>query len=406
MKLDDKNIDQLFRDAAQNASAPNYDSSYWNDVSSVLNAEDRKKKLLLFWSLGGSLALVLLFSMLFTGTNGDQSIMYTQVESNDVKTIKHSDNIVDVTSTKPKNTGNSSSGFNSSRSVKEKINTPLEEENLQVHNVSRLFAQADNNPGNELTNTPKEMNVTTDKVIEQNIPKNDLSSTHLDLTDENLSLRMKELQFDIINTPDLLTLNNENNWNVLIELNAGIMENYKTSRPFESGLVSLALKGIYSKSNLILSSGIGLQASTNSDLVVSQRAKFYGFGVVNYQTDLSYQNMYDIYIPLEIGYKQNKTSFGMGLQANYLINTSMMMQKYEDNELISTENITGYSNWLNKLSAQGYVWLSHQLGDHFSAGLKIGTSFTNRIKEGDYFNESSTTNPVFGQVSLRYNIFK
>jgi hypothetical protein len=184
------------------------------------------------------------------------------------------------------------------------------------------------------------------------------------------------------------------------------MENYKTSRPFESGLFNLAFKAFYNKSNLILSSGLGLQVSTNSDLVVSQRAKFYGFGVVNYQTDLSYQNMYDIYIPVEIGYKHGKTSFGMGLQANYLINTTMLMQKYEDLELISSENISGFSNGLNKFSTQGYVWMSHQIGDHFSAGFKLGTSFSNRIKEGDYFNESATTNPVFGQVSLRYNIFK
>ena len=75
-------------------------------------------------------------------------------------------------------------------------------------------------------------------------------------------------------------------------------------------------------------------------------------------------------------------------------------------DLVKTENIQGYSNGLNKISGQGYLWLTHQLSPRFSAGVKIGTNFTNRIKEGDYFNESATTNPVFGQVSLQYNIFK
>lgn len=409
MKLDDKNIDQLVRDAAQNASAPKYDSAYWNDVSSLLNAEDRKKKALFFWSIGGSVIVIALFSILFFDGSG-QSILYAQVNSENISPIIYSEHPI-----KPSPCVTSeyvSSGFNSSRSEKEKLNiynatdfTSLENQGKAINTIGDFKsgkledAQAHQD---ELENIPSNIDVQKDIISENN--KNEHVSA--DLQGISQTLEARNLDFKIPNTPDMHNSITQSHLSLTMELNAGIMENYKTSRPFESGMISFALKGNYIKSNLMFSSGIGLQVATNSDLVVSQRAKFYGFGVVNYQTDLSYQNMYDVYIPLEIGYKQNKTSFGMGLQANYLINTSMSMQKYEDNELVSSENISGYSNGLNKLSALGYVWLSQELGEHFSAGLRIGTNFTNRIKEGDYFNESATTNPVFGQVSLRYRIFK
>ncbi len=404
MNLDDRNIDQIFRDAAQNASAPNYDSTYWNEVSSILDADSKKKKFLLIWSLGGSLAVILLFSLLFS-LNGTvkNRILYTQVQSESISVNKHSLNSSEFKIASRSDKDASHQGSHSSESKRK---------NSFYSNFSNnqdSFNESKSNSSPIISSQQKEL-VSKDRINESR----DLVSAYRDvnsikqspLNESMRSLAIKQLEFDNQFKSNLLNGGVNRNWNLALELDAGIMENYKTSRPFESGLFSIAVKGIYKNSNLIFSTGVGLQVSTNSDLVVSQRAKFYGFGVVNYQTDLSYQNMYDVYIPVELGYKLGKTSFGMGLQANYLINTSMLMQKYEDFELMSSENISGFSNGLNKFSTQGYVWIYQQLGDQLSVGLKLGTSFSNRIKEGDYFNESATTNPVFGQVSIRYNIFK
>lgn len=407
MNIDDKNIDQIFRDAAQNASAPNYDSSYWNEVSSILDADSKKKKLLLFSSLGGSLAVILLFSLLFSPNGSVKNRkLYTQVQSEDISLTKHSLNssVFEIALN-----GNNYSSHRGSQSSKPKRkNTVSSDQNINLDSFT------ENKVNSSPTTSSQQKELVSEDRLNDSGTRSDAVSASREVNSTNLSplnesrrsLTIKQLEFDNQFKSSLITGGVNRNWNLALEVDAGIMENYKTSRPFESGLFSLAMKGIYNKSNVIFSTGFGIQASTNSDLVVSQRAKFYGFGVVNYQTDLSYQNMYDVYIPVELGYKLGKTSFGMGLQANYLVNTSMLMQKYEDFELMSSENISGFSNGLNKFSTQGYVWIYQQLGEQFSAGLKLGTSFTNRIKEGDYFNESATTNPVFGQVSIRYNIFK
>jgi hypothetical protein len=400
MKLDDRNMDQLFRDAAQNASAPKYSASYWNDVASMLNADQRKRRALVLWSLGGGVSLILLFSLLLGLGLENSEPRYTENSSTSIHPIQFAEfekNKNDL-STGNSKIENSEKSLTRSQLIKSTEKSSIESSSRENSKNTEL---ANNNQSNIISNLQTKSKT--------NIPVSSNLSDHLNSVNLNAIATLPIRKFSLI--PESvysanLTPSNDKKWNLHAEINLGIMENYKTSRPFQSGLMNFALKGSYTFSSIQISSGIGLQVSTNTDLVVSQRAKYYGFGVVNYQTDLSYQNMYDVFIPVEFGYNHGKTSFGVGLQANYLVNTSMKLQEYEDNELLNSKKIEGYNNGLKKFSSQGYVWINQQITPRFSGGLKIGTNFSSRIQEGDYFNESATTNPVFGQISLRYNIFK
>lgn len=423
MKWNDRNIDQLFRDAAQNTPAPGYKSSYWNDISSALNAEQRRKRGLILWSLGGGTVLVALFAILFyEPTFQVDKPRYAQQQGAEITPVEYSSTEKSLQTTThlsvPKeqqetsvsthlNSSDSETKKNSSAAGIESNGASQAEHTVSADNYSKNSKKRPDIVHIDNRTTENQNSLTSHNAdSEENKTKlEEVNDGEFTASIDILSVR--ELNFTPFNnSEDLLIASNQRKWNLSAQVNLGAMENYKTSRPFESGIMSFALKGNYLKSNLQISSGIGIQVSTNSDLVVSQRAKYYGFGVVNHQTDISYQNMYDLFIPVELGYRHNNTTFGIGLQANYLINTSMQLRKYEDNLLVSSENISGYSNGLNKLSAQGYLWVSQQFSPRFSAGLKIGTSFTNRIKEGNYFNESATTNPIFGQISLGYKIFK
>lgn len=401
MNLDDRNIDQLFRDAAQNASAPEYRASYWNDIASMLSAVQRKRRALLLWSLGGGVSLVLLFSILIGAGLEKAEPKYTENQSISTQTIQF---------TELEKNRNAFSKINSKEESSDEFLT-----RTKLNASSKKSSISSTTSIEDYENTKFAVDMQTDAVSKPKIVSK--TSVHVltkfsdhlqnvnSSTTESLPIREFNLIPESVFSSNL-TSTNTKKWNLHAEVNLGVMENYKTSRPFESGLMNFALKGSYKFSSIVVSSGIGLQVSTNTDLVVSQRAKYYGFGVVNYQTDLSYQNMYDLFIPVEFGYNHGKTSFGVGLQANYLVNTSMKLMEYEDNELLNSNKIEGYNNGLKKFSSQGYIWINQQITPRFSGGLKIGTNFSSRIQEGDYFNESATTNPVFGQVSLRYNIFK
>jgi hypothetical protein len=167
MNLDDKNIDQILRDSAQNAPAPNYDSSYWNEVSSILDAESKKKKFLLFWSLGGSLVVVLLFSILLLKSGYvENSILYSQVDSENLSAIRYSESPSELTAVSSSQYKSSYSGHNSSRSFKGKINSLDHEITKGIDTESNLYSlpikssQSNSKEGtfeinNNLTNTEK-----------------------------------------------------------------------------------------------------------------------------------------------------------------------------------------------------------------------------------------------------------
>src|SRR5690554_225537 len=65
MSLEDKNIDQMFSDAAHSQKAPQYDPAYWAEMNAMLNARDAKKRGFLFWAFGGTIVFAGLFLSLF-----------------------------------------------------------------------------------------------------------------------------------------------------------------------------------------------------------------------------------------------------------------------------------------------------------------------------------------------------
>src|SRR5690554_12569 len=84
MSKEDKNIDQLFSDAAHAEQAPQYDAAYWSEMNAVLNARDARKKAFIFWTLGGSIVFAILVLSLFgiNPTEKNSKHRYAQQEQN------------------------------------------------------------------------------------------------------------------------------------------------------------------------------------------------------------------------------------------------------------------------------------------------------------------------------------
>tara|TARA_R100000951_G_C2635661_1_gene179205 strand:+ start:388 stop:1674 length:1287 start_codon:yes stop_codon:yes gene_type:complete len=428
MNLNDKNIDQLFRDAAQNSDAPRYDHSYWNEVNSMLNKEDKRKRGFLLWSIGGSVIVALLVSTLFIVNNNQNSDVQLAGDSN--------------SNTKSFNSEHSNSNSEHNQAVQagksqiaiDKINTT--NKNITEGNTTSLAeTNARIDSGNNAPSISRANNGLIDKdpiktESTKQLPLDDRVEHKKDIKDNQASTSNKnenttEAGLDknyiieslspkvvYLSNPEVskellpFKLQNDKILNVYAKLSAGLMENYETSRPFQSGLFDLSLNLEFQKDQVLLRTGLGLQATSGADLVVSQRAKVFGFGLTTYQNNLSYQSLYDLYIPIEIGYSLNNTSFGFGSQINYLLNTTMNYESLENNNVVEKDKLKGFKEGLNSFTAQGYVWLEQKISNRFVAGVKIGTSLNSRINEGRYFNESATTNPLYGQLTLRYNLIK
>ncbi len=411
MKLDDQNIDQIFNDAAHSQSAPQYDTSYWNDIETMLNEESRKKGVLVWLASGGMLVFALLIGILISSNIIDKKKHYVQDELQSLVPMTWNSS-GDETLVSWSNKTSSAQTVAHSTSTKENNSETLNGRASLKSTVSPyLTAEKDENLS-EGDNIQKEK-ITGRKMNDSTKDNDKFAREHSDV--RNLAL---ELDHRLTPIAHRIPENNKTNKLLGTELDAGdrltaylqmsggIMENYKTSRPFESTVMNLSVGLKHRHGNLLLRSGIGFQATTNADLIVSQRSKYYGFGVTNNQNDLSYQNLYDLYLPLEFGYELDNTQFGMGIQMNYLVNSSMNLEIYENKDLVESRHYTGVANGLNQLSAQGYLWAEQKIMQQFYLGVKVGTHFYNRLSSGKYINESATTNPIYGQISLRYNFKK
>jgi hypothetical protein len=424
MNLNDKNIDQVFRDAAQNSDAPRYDHSYWKEVNSMLNSEDKRKRGFILWSIAGSIIALLLVSTLFIVNEKGSDILVadkndTSIDGSRVDykkeafekefTQNHTSNglIASKEPNKIKGDINKSISTNINNNVKKverfaNTTKPNESENTLTSNKEDLL-KSDSRNSSSTENNSIESNISSNNSIgvENNSDLNEDRSVGT-LLPRVVNLEQSEISRELLP----FKLPKVNSITFYAKLSAGLMENYETSRPFQSGVFDLSLNIEYEKEQVLFRTGLGVQATSNADIVVSERAKVYGFGITTHQNNLSYQSLYDIYIPVELGYTLNNTSFGFGTQLNYLLTTTMNYQSLENKVVTDEYKIKGFDEGLNAITAQGYVWLEQKLTDRFVVGIKVGTNLNSRIKEGRYFNESATTNPLYGQITLRYNLNK
>jgi hypothetical protein len=402
MSLEDKNIDQLFRDAAANSKAPEYDSEYWDEVSAILDKEQPQKRMLMWWTFGGAAITTALLILLFVSNDTAFSEKrYTKSNAYEIKPEQ-----VTINHDQPANSAISPHSVSTVHDSPTEVIPVMDEGNSTRSNGSderNYISKSNTNLTEPSLLETNSVDLSKERAISETSIKA-RKAVNPEMLMSSLPVKVHELVCKVNTTHKLIDRSSP--FRLIAQVDLGVMENYETARPLQSGLASLSIKAELEKSNLIFRSGVGLEISSNADLIVSKRAQFYSFGLSNIQTDLSYQNMLELFIPLEFGYHHYKTRFGIGLQANYLINTTMEMNVYEGNDLISSERFTGYNNGLNLLSGQGYLWVNHQFTSKLAVGAKIGTNLTKRFNDIAYFNESAATNPIFGQLSLNYTLFE
>src|SRR5690554_2202721 len=426
MNAQDNNLDQIFRDAAQSQKAPLYDDAYWAEMNAMLDARSKKKKGFIYWTLGGTAAAIGLLILLFGINNQKATALYTQNELQNKQIERIAESTTNTANTENTAKETVKTKNTNSQTKKNSNNATVKTERSTYNLKGNQNSQASTATNTVHTNSKSNKNIIQGE--NEEIGKNVVGKENLEnkkdaelyiQEDKTEEIALSEIEMlpiierslvEQYGTERLRFIDHKYNpatrINLYAKLSGGVMENYKTSRPFESGLVDFSINAEINIKNLLVRSGLGIQMTSNADLIVSQRAKVYDFGATDIQNDLSYQTLYDLYLPVEFGYKYKSTSFGIGIQINYLMSTKMDLNRYENTNLVTTEKLYGNTNGLNRFSTQGYLWLEHGITNRFSLGLKVGTNISGRIKEGKYFNNSATTNPIYGQISLRYNLLK
>lgn len=393
MSLTDKNIDKVFQDAAMHSKAPEYKDAYWNEFESILNAEQKKKGALWIWFSAGTLAFVLLSSLLFVNNNKAQLASLKTNKTNDFNEVKTEKTHHSSTYTKSE-FKTSSKELKSEIQAVNHIKTQKSSNNLIVANIFEVVKQAHS------TNSFTNGSFTAGKNITET-SENEL----LDKEIENLNIKKEALQIGSEKTLlPVQKIKSKKGWSFYTQLNAGISEAYNENILDRSLTADISLNVAHKFEKLVLRSGLGLAATTNSAIAFSDRSKVYGYSSNSYTHNIVYDNLYELYVPLEIGIELKGYTFGAGLKANYLVGTSLHFTSLEDDQLVIDENYKNIEAGLNKLSYSGHVFVDKTLTNHISLGAKVGTLLTDRYAKENVFEfGENRKNPLFGQLYLKYN---
>ncbi len=399
MSLTDKNIDKVFQDAAMHSKAPEYKDAYWNEFESILNAEQKKKGALWIWFSAGTLAFVLLSSLLFVNNNKSQ---LASLKTNTTKKTKDF-NEVKTVKTHRSSTYTKSEFKTSAKELKSEIQavnhikTQKSSNNLIVADSFEEVKQAHST--NSFTNGSFTASKNVNETLENQL---------LDQEIENLNLKKEALQIGSEKTEKTLLpvqkLKSKKGWSFYTQLNAGISEAYNENILDRSLTADISLNVAHKFEKLVLRSGLGLAATTNSAIAFSDRSKVYGYSSNSYTHNIVYDNLYELYVPLEIGIELKGYTFGAGLKTNYLVGTTLHFTSLEDDQLVIDENYKNIEAGLNKLSFSGHVFVDKTLTNQISLGAKVGTLLTDRYAKENVFEfGENRKNPLFGQLYLKYN---
>jgi hypothetical protein len=387
MNLEDKHIDDLFRNAANQSSAPEYHSSYWKEMEGLLNDSKKRRKGLLFWSGFGGVMMIGLLSVLLLSISSEAK--YNKVNLSLAADALESTNLNQLNSTTK-----AATEISNSVSVTSKKGVASEETNIAKEEISQQ-----NNRRTTLVSVTDQNNM---PLIEEVTA---IDVEQLQLIPINLGFTMGHLSSAIDGQGiQLNSLSAQNPFRASLELGAGLSQVYDNSRSHPR-LFNAAVKLDYKLNNFLFSTGLGVIVEQNPGITVSARAQVYGFGVTNFEHSLNYKTLVDVAIPFQAAYQSGKNTFGIGAQLRYLANSSMRFESKENGETISADNLSGLTTGLNPINVDAYAFYERSIGQKISLGLRITQQLTSRIANDNYFNNLDRTKTLNGQVYIKYALF-
>lgn len=381
MNLEDKHIDELFRSAANQSKAPEYHSSYWNEMEAMLNDFQKRRKGLLFWSSFGGVLMLALVSTLLLSVPLETK--YSQVSvSLDTELMD-----LEKTTTKLGVTDN-------------KVNQPSS--NKQLNSKQETYGTGGADQQFNTPTTPKyqdkDVSIELTEAKPVQVEQLPLLSTNLGINKNRIDGEINEKIISTKQLPSFSPLTTS------LEVGGGLSQVYDNNKSNPT-LFNVALKLDYKLNNLIFSSGLGIMIEQNPAITVTDRAQVFGFGVTNFEQSLNYKTLVDMAVPVQVAYQSGKNRFGIGAQLRYLATSSMRFESKENGETMMADNLSGITTGLNPLNVDAYGFYERSLSKNLNLGVRITQQLTSRISSDKYFNNLDRTKVLNGQVYFKYTLF-
>lgn len=421
MSWTDEELDQLFSDAAANATVE-YNDAYWKDIEGMLPVRKKRKGLL--WWMGGAGALVFFGSLLLVQlpfTTKSTVAKEPVRELANRSSVDMNDNTTLSTSSQVEKTANSTES-----------NTSLIDNNLN---------SSDNQIALQNTNKNKvaKGKVNTEQAIQQKVKSNESTVQSIELVDKSAQIVESQIQVKPVlvveaksnviqpeemeteGIPSLATID----INPLFYSGELIPTYYKLKTRSPHALFAEAALGMgqspivssdngsamarnfglnigysYQMNKLRFSAGLGVSLQQFDNVYIKERSLIYGFGSNSVDNHYRFSSLTRFEIPLSVAYQIKRHSVSAGLTASFPVVAGISFTKYIDEKIEIEEKGYTSTEFFKPFGADVHLGYIYQLGSNWEIGAKVQMQLINPIASDRILGETNAL-PLNGQVTLR-----
>lgn len=438
MSWTDKEIDDLFREGA-NTQSFEYDSAYFSEIEAALPVNRKGRDFL--W-LGTALMFV---AVLTTGylINSDDAAFggsnnqLAEAEVNEAEAMSSAQNKANYTNgTEASN--NTESGQASHLTGNEVAATPEEnitasikvgeKQDVQAAHSTAIPASSmydvatrniRNKKGTNLANTiaaePNETEVkalpvpTTTPVTNRNTLVAPEKMAGLEKAPISASLGLKSVnQLDnelaLGLAPNALPMLTEIRPKAAfyLELNGGASQSLITPSAYTSTSFGGGVGVETYLGNFNLTTGLNLAISNHKDLTLTTEGKNYSFGSTLRTHHYSYDQVYNLDVPINLGYNFGNHNVNLGLRTSVLLGAKVQHTVYDNEEMVRSEKLFGLAGGLERFGMRPTIGYAYRM-KNWTVGANVGVQLLQSVNE-EYINGFNNRFPIDGQIYLRRSI--
>lgn len=382
MNWSDEDIDNLFQDAAKQQEIP-FREEFWTEMEALL-PQQKKKSRAIYWLAGAFVGIIGLSSLLFIQEDSLENKHLTAgKESLQIKTLElHVAKVNPALLTETNSSSNLVENLNQQYSFNGKgVETPY-------YNINQEKDKTHEIPTTEIPALTQKEFIQTDILTLKTLETIDgINSELMLLAGVKPLLNRKKPSFYTQVDAGMNRISNES----------------ETGNPWSP---SLAISLGYEKrfNNFSLELATRFSALTTNNLQLSREAKVYHFSSTMHVLEMQYKQLYQIELPLSVGYTIGKHSLSAGVSPTYLVSSRMTYNHFEDNQLTEQGNIYGQRLGLRSFNVSFQANYSLELMNNFHAGVQVSSMVLNPIQQNT-FNSFSNKNPLNVQFTFRKFIF-
>jgi hypothetical protein len=422
MSWTDEELDQLFSDAASNATVE-YNDAYWKDIEGMLPVRKKRKGLL--WWMGGAGAIV------FFGT-----LLLVQFPFTTKSTIGK-ENARELANSSVTDLNQSPTSSPSNR-VKKTVNlvesnTSLTDNNRNISENSVFLQNTNNYKATKGTINPE-------KAVQEKVKSNEAIVEPIRLVDNSLlvnedrrlfnpieivesnDIQQEKLETEAIPTLATIDINPLHHSGELIptfyklktrsphalfaEVGLGLGQSPITSSENGSAIAKnygLQLGYSFQKSNFRYSAGLGILVQQFDNVYIKERSLIYGFGSNSIDNHYRFSSLLRLEVPLAIGYQFKRHTLSAGASFSFPLIAGLSFTKYVDGNMAVEEKGYTSTEFFKPFGAELQVGYAYQLGSNWELGAKVQMQLINPIAS-DRILGTSNALPLSGQVALRKTI--